>query len=652
VEIGVIPHINITPRDDFDIEFDDETSQKIYSEFTLDRFFGNYAAPNHLCGKTNLTPSVDLDNIVSTPQMIAISNTNVCNSRCEFCPSKNMRRKQHIMTTDLFCKSVREAVLTGCRHLRISPQIGDGLLDPLLPEKLEILEDIGRDGLTVSIITNMIGLDRFTDGEVKALLKFFTNIYISVGPNRFVYKNMFGVDRFEKVLKNLHRLAKIRHFVEQPAKIGFNGRACGDDFVVDPGLEEICEQLTGKRNIDWRRQYYNWGLGYELSKLPLNTPVIEASLPEKGIFPCWYATNPKIYFDGQFALCSYAGITEDFICGDINIDNLDQLLNSPLRKDFLLSFLEGRFPRHCTKCSFYLPDRSIDWSVFVKDDHLSQEPSPENFSDFSYARSRHFDKLSKWSIELYSHDIDPKDSDLKVYQDLFVFSFLKKNILPGSRILEIGGGHSRVLGRIYDRYECWNLDKFEGLGHGPKDIIDVPYKTVKAYIGDFSAEIPERYFDFVFSISALEHVDTHDYKLHGRIINDIDRVLKPGGYSLHCFDVVIDTKMEQKYYDYIYHGLSIAQGLSPDWEKGFKPENRNLGHWSEVYIPDIVKAFFDVPGALNDMPSEEELKFSCDVWTMSKEAFDRGWKPIVKRSYNEVGRPTSINVLWQKAITN
>ena len=45
---------------------------------------------------------------------------------------------------------------------------------------------------------------------------------------------------------------------------------------------------------------------------------------------------------------------------------------------------------------------------------------------------------------------------------------------------------------------------------------------------------PDGYFDFVFSISALEHVpdDNQDYLRD--IWDDIDRILKPGGYSLHC----------------------------------------------------------------------------------------------------------------------
>ncbi|MBK8551291.1 MAG: hypothetical protein IPL53_09635 [Ignavibacteria bacterium] len=35
------------------------------------------------------------------------------------------------------------------------------------------------------------------------------------------------------------------------------------------------------------------------------------------------------------------------------------------------------------------------------------------------------------------------------------------------KILEIGGGDSRILKHFSKDFECWNLDKMEGLGNGP-----------------------------------------------------------------------------------------------------------------------------------------------------------------------------------------
>jgi ubiquinone/menaquinone biosynthesis C-methylase UbiE len=111
----------------------------------------------------------------------------------------------------------------------------------------------------------------------------------------------------------------------------------------------------------------------------------------------------------------------------------------------------------------------------------------------------------------------------------------------GSTILDAGGGYSRILSHLKNDYECWCIDKYEGLGNGPKDLPggDVGYRTVIAYMGNFNSDLPDDYFDLVFSVSALEHTPL-DAQNVINIIEDINRVLKTGGFSLHCLDMLID----------------------------------------------------------------------------------------------------------------
>jgi hypothetical protein len=68
--------------------------------------------------------------------------------------------------------------------------------------------------------------------------------------------------------------------------------------------------------------------------------------------------------------------------------------------------------------------------------------------------------------------------DLKVYQDLFVYSFILENIPKGARILEVGGGESRIISCLKEDYEFWNLDKLEGQGQGPK----INYQNMKDFL--------------------------------------------------------------------------------------------------------------------------------------------------------------------------
>ena len=110
------------------------------------------------------------------------------------------------------------------------------------------------------------------------------------------------------------------------------------------------------------------------------------------------------------------------------------------------------------------------------------------FSRFTYSKKSHFLCFDDYDLRLYGKKINPLDSDLKVYQDLLIYTFIQQNISKGAKILEIGGGISRILPAIKDYYECWNIDKMEGLGNGPTTETTQDYRLIKDYIGNF----PER----------------------------------------------------------------------------------------------------------------------------------------------------------------
>jgi len=149
--------------------------------------------------------------------------------------------------------------------------------------------------------------------------------------------------------------------------------------------------------------------------------------------------------------------------------------------------------------------------------------TPENFDGFTYSKLTHFQNFRMMPI--YQKQTTAT-CDLKVYQDLFVHTFILENIPKGARILELGGGNSRIISCLKDDYEFWNLDKLEGQGHGPKGVAESEgFTLIRDYIGAFSKELPEHSFDFVYSISAMEHFST-DEKAMTDIFQDIDRLLK------------------------------------------------------------------------------------------------------------------------------
>jgi ubiquinone/menaquinone biosynthesis C-methylase UbiE len=236
-------------------------------------------------------------------------------------------------------------------------------------------------------------------------------------------------------------------------------------------------------------------------------------------------------------------------------------------------------------------------------------PSPENIADFSYSKLSHFDLFANLPFRSYNvGDPDPAICDLKVYQDYLTYCFILRNIPKGARILEVGGGDSRVLKYFSKDYECWNADKCEGLGNGPIKFTSPHYRIVYDYVGSFNPELPDHHFDFVFSISALEH-SPEDQAIRVNVLKDMNRVLKPGCPSFHCFD-------------------SILRPAGKSWVNGLIP-----------YL------YANAPLQTRFAPLAE-IESDPDTYAMSQHAYESSWQSITKDSYEKFGRAFSINLCW------
>ena len=110
-----------------------------------------------------------------------------------------------------------------------------------------------------------------------------------------------------------------------------------------------------------------------------------------------------------------------------------------------------------------------------------------------------------------------------------------------ARVLEIGGGTSRVLPRFLQLgHSCVNMDPFRGEAGGPPMLsVQEGVEVILAYIGDFEPSARDASFDLVFSVSVLEHIP--DDRLRPAFA-DIHRLLKPGGRSFHATAVMVGDK--------------------------------------------------------------------------------------------------------------
>jgi SAM-dependent methyltransferase len=129
----------------------------------------------------------------------------------------------------------------------------------------------------------------------------------------------------------------------------------------------------------------------------------------------------------------------------------------------------------------------------------------------------------------------PKNHNLKEIQDTFILSLLKH--VQGKHILEVGGGTSRIAPLLAQKNEVWLIDGYEGKHGGPAKPPRLPgVKIVVGYMGQFLRDLPDDYFDYVFSVSVIEHVLAADY---AACFKDIARVLKSGGETIHAVDLYL-----------------------------------------------------------------------------------------------------------------
>lgn len=165
----------------------------------------------------------------------------------------------------------------------------------------------------------------------------------------------------------------------------------------------------------------------------------------------------------------------------------------------------------------------------------------------------------------------PEQSDLqhlKYLQDTWLHGVLKAE--KAERVIEIGGGVSRTLPPLRRRgIECWNADKLAGFANGPmesspgiRSLEAAGVKIVRTFVGEFSRELPDCYFDVAYSISVLEHLNAQQLV---DCFRDTARILKPGGRVYHAVDLFLGSEPLRRTSDQIRNLRKAveAAGLEP-----------------------------------------------------------------------------------------
>jgi hypothetical protein len=126
--------------------------------------------------------------------------------------------------------------------------------------------------------------------------------------------------------------------------------------------------------------------------------------------------------------------------------------------------------------------------------------------------------------------------DIKSAQDGWVLSMIGN--AENMKVAEVGGSESRVLPVLNLKNECWNIDRLEGADGGGhyRASMSSHTRVVRSHLGEFSRDIPDNYFDYVFSISVIEHLPASTM---ADFFMDMARIMRPGGKAFHAIDFYI-----------------------------------------------------------------------------------------------------------------
>jgi len=236
--------------------------------------------------------------------------------------------------------------------------------------------------------------------------------------------------------------------------------------------------------------------------------------------------------------------------------------------------------------------------------------TPDNFNYFTYSKKKHFDIFSEAGLvaELFIKEIDLHYCDIKMYQDLLVYCFIRDNISTGSKILEIGGdGFSRLLKKLKKDYEVWNIRDLNSVQQF-KNTSEIRF--VNDRIGNFNAQLPEGYFDLIYSVSEFEYDVFDDLRNYDNILRDINRALKPGGYSLHCVVAMLKDPI--------------------------------------LLLPQFSKFIFENEKTINEFIPLMKISIDPDLFFMSEKYYSDYWQKFTGQNYKRFGIPVSYNQLWKK----
>jgi ubiquinone/menaquinone biosynthesis C-methylase UbiE len=190
---------------------------------------------------------------------------------------------------------------------------------------------------------------------------------------------------------------------------------------------------------------------------------------------------------------------------------------------------------------------------------------------FKLATCNEFIELRKKYPEVVDPFNDKLSWGLKMYGYLSIYDQILK--LKPQKVLEVGAGLNLLFFYLLGKkLEYWMVDD-GSLYPDPAQFreklsIMNGVHFVNSLLGYFPKELPDNYFDMIFSISVLEHTPLDPPTAMENVCKDMYRLLKPGGFIVHTIDITPNSIIGHRYLDFMKQAgfILCEEPMELDWD--------------------------------------------------------------------------------------
>jgi MoaA/NifB/PqqE/SkfB family radical SAM enzyme len=294
------------------------------------------------------------------PLSLGIETINICNARCVFCAYPKMRRPKQVLEQEIFAKAIDDYVDMGGGAVRLTPTMGDVLLDPHFLDRLRLMRSRPEIG-QVYVVTNGIAWDRYTPAQQQFIVESIDWLGLSIGGlDAPSYERMYGVDRFEKARAAVHSACDLKgsHNPSMQIHLAFRAdrplRELQDDPKMDPFRRPEIDRIAGGN------EYLNWGGLVTEDDLPPGARLLPADDPDRFVpaakkNPCFlFFFEPTVTSSGMVTVCGCQDAeAQELILGDIRQEHLADMWAGPTFRQFKEAFGTDHLPEICRCCTLY-----------------------------------------------------------------------------------------------------------------------------------------------------------------------------------------------------------------------------------------------------------------------------------------------------------